>query len=291
MIKTEPFDKNALEYLSRKKMKDSDCINFLQWALPQMHMQWAGFRKVRRQVCKRIDRRLNVFDFSDIGKYREYLKTHTEEWSELANLCRITISRFYRDIMVFSSLQKEYFPQQLKHLAEEGKTVLNVWSVGCGSGEEPYTLSILWQQFLSKAFPDCSIYILATDIDERLLQRAAKACYSYSSIKNIPVSLRKIAFTQQDGNYCLFPEYQQNIEFKYHDVHDQFPNKNFNVILCRNLVFTYFDIKLQKRVLADFKRHLTPNGLLVLGAHEKLPKDTIGYTALSENLGIYQPNK
>lgn len=271
-------------------MKDSDCVNFLQWALPQMHMQWSGFRKVRGQVCKRIDQRLNAFSFNDIKSYREYLETHLEEWSELSNLCRVTISRFYRDTKVFSSLQKEYLPQQLDQISKEGKKTLNIWSVGCGSGEEPYTISILWQQFLRTDFPDCVMEILATDIEDRLIQRAAKACYSYSSIKNLPVSLRKIAFTQQDEKYCLIPEYQQNIEFKCHDVRHQFPDKNFNVILCRNLVFTYFDIKIQQSVLADFRRHLTPNGLLVLGVHERLPKDTISFIALSETLGIYQRN-
>lgn len=269
-------------------MKDSDCVNFLQWALPQMQMQWSGFRKVRGQVCKRIDRRLSTFSFNDVGSYREYLQTHVEEWSELSNLCRVTISRFYRDSKVFSSLQKEYLPQQLNKISKEGKTTLNIWCVGCGLGEEPYTISILWQQYLSKAFPGCAIEILATDADDRLIQRAAIACYSYSSVKNLPETLLNIAFTQQDEKYCLKSEYQQNIEFKCHDVRCKFPNKNFNVILCRNLVFTYYDIKLQKRVLADIRQHLTPNGLLVVGVHERLPKDSTNFIALSERLGIYQ---
>lgn len=271
-------------------MKDSDCVNFLQWALPQMHMRWAGFRKVRKQVCKRIDRRLRTLSINNLKKYREYLQTHTDEWSELSHLCRITISRFYRDIMVFTSLQKEYFPKQLKQISKEGRMKLNIWCVGSSSGEEPYTISILWQHNLSKAFSDCAIDILATDIDNRLIERAKKACYSYSSVRDIPISSRNIAFDYQDEKYCLKPVYKQNIEFKYHDVCCEFPDKIFDVILCRNLVFTYFDFKLQKNILAGFRHHLTPNGLLVLGAHERLPKEAISFTVLSETLGIYQRN-
>ena len=269
-------------------MKDSECVDFLQWALPQIHMRWAGFRKVRKQVCKRIDQRLHTLSINNLKKYREYLQTHAEEWGELSHLCRITISRFYRDIMVFTSLQKEYLPEQLKRISKEGRLILNILCVGSGSGEEPYTISILWQQILSKTFPDCAIDILATDIDHRLIERAKIACYSYSSIKDLPMSLRNIAFDYQDEKYCLKSVYKQNIEFKIHDVCCEFPDKIFDVILCRNLVFTYFDIKLQKSILADFRHHLTPDGLLVIGAHERLPKETMSFTPLSKTLGIYQ---
>lgn len=269
-------------------MKDSDCVDFLQWALPKMHMQWQGFRKVRKQVCKRIDQRLNAISLSDIRSYRNYLKTHTEEWSELSNLCGITISRFYRDKKVFSSLQKKYLPNLLNQLSEEDKTSLNIWCIGCSSGEEPYTLNILWQQILSKDYPNYTIDILATDIDDNVLKRAEKACYSYSSIKNLPVPLLNIAFTRKDETYCLKPKFKHGVVFKRHDVREEIPHRTFDVILCRNLVFTYFDIMLQKKVLAKFRKHLIPNGLLVLGVHERLPNATEGFIMLSDVLAIYQ---
>ena len=269
-------------------MKDSDCVDFLQWALPKMHMQWKGFRKVRKQVCKRIEQRLNTISLNDIRSYRNYLETHTEEWSELSNLCGITISRFYRDKKVFSSLEKEYLPNLLNQLSKKGKSTLKVWCVGCSSGEEPYTLSIIWQQILSKGFPNYIIEILATDTDENVIKRAEKACYSYSSIKNLPAPLLNIAFTHKDETYCLKPKFQQGVEFKRHDVRQKFPHRIFDVILCRNLVFTYFDITLQKKILADFKRHLTPNGLLVLGVRERLPNTAEGFVMLSDVLAIYQ---
>ncbi len=89
-------------------MKDPECIRFLQWALPQLHMRWPGFRKVRAQVCKRIGRRMTGLGLSEFSSYRSYLEETPEEWSTLDTLCRITISRFYRDRDVFEHLHGSY---------------------------------------------------------------------------------------------------------------------------------------------------------------------------------------
>ena len=86
-------------------MNDADCVEFLQWALPRLRMRWAGFRKVRGQVCKRIGRRLKELGLGDIDAYRSYLDKHSEEWEILDGLCRITISRFHRDRKVFECLR------------------------------------------------------------------------------------------------------------------------------------------------------------------------------------------
>ena len=77
-------------------MKDSDCVDFLQWALPRLGLRWPGFRKVRKQVCKRVDRRLRELGVPDAKTYRDFLEKHREEWSVLDSFCRIPISRFYR---------------------------------------------------------------------------------------------------------------------------------------------------------------------------------------------------
>jgi chemotaxis protein methyltransferase CheR len=88
---------------------DQECVEFLQWALPRMQMRWSGFRKVRRQVCRRIQRRMQVLE-KDVQGYREFLEAEPEEWDVLDALCRITISRFYRDRAVFAYLQTTVLP-------------------------------------------------------------------------------------------------------------------------------------------------------------------------------------
>ncbi|MGD8595209.1 MAG: chemotaxis protein CheR, partial [Gammaproteobacteria bacterium] len=91
-------------------MNDNECVQFLQWALPQLHMRWPGFRKVRAQVCKRIDRRLRQLAIEDIHTYKTYLHEHKLEWRVLDELCRITISRFYRDKAMFGFLTEHVLP-------------------------------------------------------------------------------------------------------------------------------------------------------------------------------------
>ncbi|HUS38260.1 MAG: hypothetical protein WBF93_12370 [Pirellulales bacterium] len=85
-------------------MKDAECVELLQWALPRLRMRWLGFRKVRRQVGKRVDRRLHQLGLDSVDQYRTYLAVHEGEWSVLNDCCRITISRFYRDRGVFDFL-------------------------------------------------------------------------------------------------------------------------------------------------------------------------------------------
>jgi len=271
-------------------MDDRACVEFLQWALPGLRMRWEGFRKVRRQVCKRIGRRLQALQMQDIAAYRDYLQSHREEWAVLDGLCRVTISRFFRDRPEFSSLQSLIMPESVQRMTRRGETMLRLWSAGCAAGEEPYSLSILWELDVKGRAADerTKIEIVATDSDQRLLDRAAAACYPYSSVKNIPADWRRRAFLENDGEFSLRPSFSRHVAFICQDVRIATPSGLFDLILCRNLVFTYFDADLQSRILRRLANVLQPGGLLVVGIHETLPKDYDGFTARSQRLGIYQ---
>ena len=93
-------------------MKDADCVAFLQWALPQLGLRWAGYRKVRRRACKRIGRRMRELGVADAAAYRARLQADPAEWRALAALCPIPISRFYRDREVFDCLGAEALPER-----------------------------------------------------------------------------------------------------------------------------------------------------------------------------------
>ncbi|MCK5394673.1 MAG: chemotaxis protein CheR, partial [Gammaproteobacteria bacterium] len=146
-------------------MHDDACVQFLQWALPQLHMRWPGFRKVRAQVCKRLQRRLYDLHLTDVEAYRDYIEQHVDEWDVLDSLVRVTISRFYRDKMMFAFLGQQVLPDLATQAIESGDKSLNILSVGCASGEEPYTLAIIWQLQLQQRFPDLNLHIVAIDAD------------------------------------------------------------------------------------------------------------------------------
>lgn len=251
-------------------MNDADCVEFLQWALPRLRMRWAGFRKVRGQVCKRIGRRLKELGLGDIDAYRSYLDKHSEEWEILDGLCRITISRFHRDRKVFECLRDSVLPDLAQATQAAGGT-LRIWSAGCASGEEPYTISILWHTFLEKRFPDITVEIIATDTEPKLLERAKTGHYNTSSLKELAPDIMEAAFETSERGLCLNTKYRHGVVFLLSDIRSDMPQGPFALILCRNLVFTYFDAEMQRDLLEGMIDRLITGGALVIGGHESLP--------------------
>jgi chemotaxis protein methyltransferase CheR len=252
-------------------MKDVDCVRFLQWGLPRLGMRWPGFRKVRKQVCKRIDRRLRELGLEDVAAYEAHLESNPGEWAVLDGFCRITISRFYRDRRAIDSLRDGLIPDLAKLCLERGESELRCWSAGCASGEEPYTLSMIWALSVGARFPGLSIRILATDADERVLERARLASYQPSSLKDLPSAWRTAAFTPTGRRLTLLPAFREAVEFKLQDIRTALPEGSFHLILCRNLVFTYFEERLQRELLERILGLLPAGGALVIGSHEGLP--------------------
>jgi len=269
-------------------MKDDDCIPFLQEVLPRLHLRWYGFRKVRRQVCKRVQRRIARLGLSDVQAYRAWLDTHPDEWRVLDAFCQITISRFYRDKRVFQCLETDVIPQIVQRIQREGEQALTVWSAGCGSGEEPYTLALLWAFSIAPMFPKIKLDILASDASEDMIHRTREACYSGTSLKELPGWWREAAFSRNENRFCLQEPYRQDIEILHHDIRRSAPNGPFHIVLCRNLVFTYFDEKLQCETGRHLSRSIREGGLLVIGAHEQLPASMAGFEALECCQGIYR---
>jgi chemotaxis protein methyltransferase CheR len=229
-------------------------VEFLQWALPRLGFRWQGFRKVRRQVCRRVSRRVVELGLGGADAYRRYLDEHDEEWDVLAGLCRVTISRFWRDRAVFEALRDRVLP-------ELGPSV-SAWSAGCASGEEPYSL------VLAAVAARVEIRVIATDTDPLLLERARRAEYRESSLRELPSELRARAF--EDGR--LRPRYREPVEFLRRDVREGPPDGPFDLVLCRNLVFTYFADEVQQEIAVHLARSLRSGGALVVGAHEALPE-------------------
>lgn len=227
-------------------LTDADCVSFLQWALPRLGLRWDGFRKPRRQVCRRIQGRLGELGLDGVAAYRAHLDSRPEEWPVLDRLCRVTVSRFYRDGGVWDALRAELEPRR-------------VWSAGCASGEEAYTAALAWP----------AADVLGTDADPGLLARAARGCYPESSLKELPADLR--ASGLDDG--CVRAEVRARVTFARHDLRDEPPARGFELVLCRNLAFTYFADDLQLEVGRRLAAALAPRGALVVGSHEAPPAE------------------
>lgn len=251
-------------------MSDADCVALLKWAIPRLGRRWDGYRNVRGQVCKRVRRRATELGLPDLTAYRARLEADPAEWSVLDALCGVTISRFYRDRAIWDALGAEVIPRLAEAALTAGEE-LRCWSIGCASGEEPYTLSILWELGFMDRYPGVRLRILATDVDAQVLERAKRARYESASLRELPARWQTEAFEARDGSFVLRERFRVAVELRREDLRCAAPAETFRLILCRNVAFTYFDPTKQREALAHLVAHLAEDGALVLGANERLP--------------------
>ncbi|GHG78722.1 CheR family methyltransferase [Comamonas sp. JC664] len=268
-------------------MTDAECVELMQWAAPRLRLRWEGFRRVRGQVCKRIGRRLRSLGLPDAAAYRARLEAELAEWEVLDALCRVTISRFYRDTWVFDLLGHGLLPARLGTLRERGETTLRVWSAGCASGEEAYTLSVMFWLGLQPYFPSARLELVATDADAALLERARRGCYPRGCLRELPAEWVARAFPSGGDAPCLAQEYRRGIDFLEQDLRSEMPDGPFDLVLCRNVAFTYFAPPLQREVLSRLVARLVPGGVLVIGGRESLPEGDFGLKRAGDSRSVF----
>jgi chemotaxis protein methyltransferase CheR len=243
---------------------------------------------VHHQVCKRIGRRLQELHLPNPAAYRTHLESHPDEWGVLDSFCRISISRFRRDRMVFDRLASEVLPRLASEATARDDTELRCWSVGCASGEEPYSLNMLWKLELAERFATLTFHIAATEIDEELLDRALAGEYRKSSLKELPPRWVDVAFTRSGEWYVIRSAYRKRVEFHIQDIRTRTPDGPFDLVLCRNLAFTYFDQPAQVETLERLLTTLRPRGALLIGIKEALPEGAVGVEEWVGEVGVYR---
>ncbi len=149
-------------------------------------------------------------------------------------------------------------------------------------------LAIIWQLELAPEFPTMAIRILATDVDDAMLARARRGCYPASSLKELPEKWRAAAFSPDDRCYRVNDSFTDAVTVARHDIRSPPLGGPFDLVLCRNLAFTYFDLDLQRTTAARLTTVLRPGGALVLGTHETLPADLDKLERWSSNEQIYR---
>lgn len=264
------------------------CVAFLKWCLPQLRLRWKGYSKVHRIVCKRLGRRLAELGIGELSQYQTWLAAHPNELIHLQAMLRIPISRFYRDRDVFQAIAATVLPTLAKSAIRTGAGSIRCWSAGCASGEEPYTLLLIWHFLLARDWPRLNLKVVATDADGVMISRARVACYGLSSLRDLPQTWIAQAFQVANGLLCLSGTFRDQVDFRLEDITKGMPDGPFEIVLCRNLVFTYFDEMQQRLMLAQTLDRLAPGGFLVLGKHEALPSGSGGLVQVAPKLPIYR---
>ena len=238
---------------------------FLKETSSLLGLQWRRFQ--RRGIRRRIEHRLVELGLASLEGYSQRIKDDPQERGHLSKILTVPISRFFRDEGVFNTIETSVFPTLLKG----NPTELKLWSIGCASGEEPYSLSLLWEARFEENWPQIHFSVLATDIDESLLKRAKEGRYKKSSLRQIPQDILEGFFEAKGEAYLLKQNIRQSVTFQRHDILREEPFSEMDLIFCRNLAFTYFSKEAQIEILKKVFRCLREQGYLVTGSDESIP--------------------
>lgn len=212
------------------------------------------------QMKRRITTLRNKRGFSSYIQYFEAMNKDNELMKEFIERLTINVSEFFRNKKRWDVLKDRVIPALTNN-----KSRITIWSAACSTGEEPYSLAILFKEY----FPNIKVEILATDIDETALKKAQKAEYMEQALKEVPPALKQRHFTYENGRYKLDPLLKQNITFKKHNLlADSYPS-NYDLIVCRN-VLIYFTDEAKEKIYSGFSNSLRNSGVLFVGSTEQI---------------------
>ena len=237
----------------------------------------------RESLMRRVLKRMQMVDAATFEDYFDHLQMHQEEFEQLFNTILINVTSFFRDSEVWAGLAADVLPS----LVEESES-LRVWSAGCASGQEPYSLAILFAELLGAKAMRERVKIYATDIDEEALAAARTATFEAHDVKNVkPEWVAKYFEPTGNGHYTVSRELRRSVIFGRHDLLNDVPISRVNLLLCRNTLM-YFTADAQARVLGRFYFSLYPAGVIVLGRAEMLFSHSTTFTPVDLKRRIFR---
>ncbi|MBN9662646.1 MAG: PAS domain-containing protein [Acidobacteria bacterium] len=241
----------------------------LRKAYSQLHVQTGrDFSRYKRAtILRRIARRMQLNHLENLAAYVEMLQDRPEEVHALADDLLITITRFFRDPEVFDRLAQV----ELKRLfARKGRTEsVRVWSVGCATGEEAYSLAMLVCEESERHEAPPHIRVFGTDLNSRSLEKAREGFYPGDLTTDVSPERLERFFQQEHGGYRVRRELRDLVVFAPHNLLSHPPFSNLDLISCRNLLI-YLERPVQQDVIELFHYALNPDGLLMLGSAESV---------------------
>ena len=218
----------------------------------------------RPSLMRRVQKRMQGVNVSAFDQYIDYLEVHPEEFGQLFNVILINVTSFFRDDLAWDYLRDEVVPT----LTATGGMV-RVWSAGCASGEETYSVAMLLAEAMGRDRFRERAKIYATDVDEQALNQARAATYTEKQVASVPRALVEKYFVQEADRYVFDKDLRRSVIFGRHDLIQDAPISRVNLLICRNALM-YFNAEAQSRILARFHFALAPGGVLFLGKAEML---------------------
>ncbi|MBT3755787.1 MAG: protein-glutamate O-methyltransferase CheR [Candidatus Cloacimonetes bacterium] len=251
------------------KQKINMILNFLH---DQRGFDFSGNRL--SMLERRITKRLYTTKCDSLEEYYDYIILHPQECDKLIDVLTINVSSFFRNSLTWEYTNKFLLPKLFEKKEANRESSIRFWSAGCASGEEPYSIAILINEFFKKENTKPNTHIFATDIDTEILKKAEKATFDMDAVKNIKLGLLRKYFIERSDLFTLKKEIKDMVSFSFFDLLDRKryspPGSvfgNFDIILCRN-VLIYFNNEFQERIFDKLYRSLNKGGYLILGEAE-----------------------
>jgi two-component system CheB/CheR fusion protein len=227
------------------------------------------FRNYKRATLqRRIEQRLQERNCADVAAYELLLEREPAEFDALISRLLIKVTSFFRDPTVWASLSHRVVPQLIAE--KGGQEEVRIWSAGCATGEEAFSVAILVAEALGPAFAQFPLKVFGTDVDDAAVAHARRGIYSADRLEGMPKPLLAKYFVAVPEGYAVTKEIRRTVVFGSNNLVTDAPISRLDLILCRN-VFIYLDNLLQKRVLTRFHYALRDRGVLLLGKSELIP--------------------
>ena len=247
--------------------------------LNRYEFSWAGYRKVRKGVKKRIHRYMKSIECNTMEDFLVELDRNNEVRDHCERLMTVSISRFFRD----RGFWKGFIENILPEFFDVDREKIKFWSAGCACGEEVYSFKIIWTLLSNSYFNVPELNVLATDINPVYLDRARSGIYPPSSLKEVTKEIQSGYFKQKGGKnlFEVRAMLKKGITWKTHHLLSDAPGSDFDIIFLRNNVLTYYKERTKKRAFSKVLESLAPFGILVLGSHESIPFETKEITGVA----------
>jgi two-component system, chemotaxis family, CheB/CheR fusion protein len=246
-------------------LEDQAFENLLEYFRQSRGFDFTGYK--HSSLKRRLHKQMSLRHIDNFTDYLDYIQVHPEEFLPLFNTILINVTSFFRDPNAWNYLQTQIVPEILSKKLDTDS--IRIWTAGCASGEEAYTLAMIWAEALgSEAFRQ-RVKIYATDVDEEALKEARQAIYTEHSVALIPEPLKVKYFDHVSGKYIFRPDIRRAVIFGRHDLVQDAPISRLDLLVCRNTLM-YFNAETQGKILNRFHFALQNSGFLFLGKAEML---------------------
>ncbi len=249
-------------------MTDSDDVAFeglLEHIRDQRAFDFTGYK--RASLRRRVDKRMADIGVSGYEAYLETLEVDPDEFTALFNTILINVTRFFRDADAWAVVSRDVVPAILRDVGPDAP--IRIWSAGCASGEEAYTLAMILADAMGDEAFRRRVKIYATDVDDDALATARQALYGDGAVADVPEELRQRYFDVEGDSWRFRADLRRRVIFGRHDLLQDAPISRLDLLVCRN-VLMYFNSETQGRIVAQLSFALKPSGWLFLGRAEML---------------------